>query len=177
LSIKHVRMKVEESIWEEQRLGHFPCHFSISATPETDEGGSCTMSNSSINNSYKIGTAERVSAHGGLSAVTSAATGITLRMGFGASVGKSLTSTMKTTPWRFEQIQVRNDKGGSYVWNLENMKGIDFSRLNPIRLSEGQSIWKFGRRVPINPLAQLPFTSEGGINFTGIGSLHFLSGQ
>jgi hypothetical protein len=29
------------------------------------------------------------------------------------------------------------------------------------------SIFQFGRRIPINPLTTLPFTSNGGINFTG----------
>lgn len=47
------------------------------------------------------------------------------------------------------------------------MKGIPFDRANPIRMAQSNSMWKWGRRVPSNPLDQLPFTSEGGVQFTG----------
>lgn len=42
-----------------------------------------------------------------------------------------------------------------------------FNRLDPLIMAAKTSIWQFGRRIPINPLFTLPFTTQGGVNFTG----------
>jgi len=163
VGIKHVRYKIANSIWDQQQLGHFPCFFSLSVTPQTTEGAACTMTNSSSNIGFKVGTGERIQA---ATNITAFSKGLTL--GIGASAGTTMSSTMKSDPWRFEQLPVNDDRGGSYIWSLQLIKGLEFNRFNPMRMAEVSRLWKFGRRVPVHPLAELPFTSEGGINFTSV---------
>ncbi|CAM6067094.1 unnamed protein product [Sphagnum tenellum] len=162
VSIKHVRFKVENSLWDEQRMGHFPSLVFISVTPETTEGTGVTMSKSSANQTFKVGIMERVQVGAGISTLAQGARGT-----LGASAGIGVSTTVKNTPWRFEQLPVQQDRGGSFVWTLQAMKGQEFNRLNPPRMAESTSIWRFGKRVPAHPLSQLPFTSEGGVIFSG----------
>lgn len=162
MGIKHVRFKVENSRWDEQSMGHFPCLVNLAVTPVTKEGTGVTMTNSSSNVVYKIGMMERVQAGVGIG------DGMTKGLSAGARVGigMGVTSTMKNKPWRFEQLPLKNEHGGSFVWTLQAMKGQMFDRTNPLRMAETSSKWRFGRRVPDNPLHELPFTSEGGVIFT-----------
>ncbi len=162
MSIKHVRFKVENSLWDEQRMGHFPSLVFISVTPETTEGTGVTMSKSSANQTFKVGIMERVQVGAGIGTLAQGARGT-----LGASAGVGVSTTVKNTPWRFEQLPVQQDRGGSFVWTLQAMKGQEFNRLNPPRMAESTSIWRFGKRVPAHPLSQLPFTSEGGVIFSG----------
>ncbi len=162
VSIKHVRFKVENSLWDEQRMGHFPSLVFISVTPETTEGTGVTMSKSSANQTFKVGIMERVQVGAGIGTLAQGARGT-----LGASAGVGVSTTVKNTPWRFEQLPVQQDRGGSFVWTLQAMKGQEFNRLNPPRMAESTSIWRFGKRVPAHPLSQLPFTSEGGVIFSG----------
>ncbi|CAK9866237.1 unnamed protein product [Sphagnum jensenii] len=162
VSIKHVRFKVENSLWDEQRMGHFPSLLFISVTPETTEGTGVTMSKSSANQTFKVGIVERVQVGAGIGTLAEGARGT-----LGASAGIGVSTTVKNTPWRFEQLPVQQDRGGSFVWTLQAMKGQEFNRLNPPHMAESTSIWRFGKRVPAHPLSQLPFTSEGGVIFSG----------
>ncbi len=162
VSIKHVRFKVENSLWDEQRMGHFPSLVFISVTPETTEGTGVTMSKSSANQTFKVGIMERVQVGAGIGTLAQGARGT-----LGASAGIGVSTTVKNTPWRFEQLPVQQDRGGSFVWTLQAMKGQEFNRLNPPRMAESTSIWRFGKRVPAHPLSQLPLTSEGGVIFSG----------
>lgn len=165
VAVKHVRFKAENSRWDELGMGHFPTALTLSVTPQTKEGSSVTMTNSSSNTVYKIGHGENISVGSG------AGDGATrgLAAGLRASAAVMVNSTMKATPWRFEQhpIQDTSDRGGSFVWTLQSMKGIPFERSNPHRMADTNSKWNWGRRVPGNPLDELPFTSEGGVIFTG----------
>lgn len=163
VAVKHVRFKAENSKWDESHMGHFPTMVTLSVMPQAKEGSSVTMTNSSSNNTYKIGKAENISAGSGAGDGATRGVGAALR----ASAGVAVSSTMKATPWRFEQLPLKDDRGGSFVWTLQSMKGISFERSNPHRMAESSSNWKWGRRVPGNPLDQLPFTSEGGVIFTG----------
>ncbi len=162
VSIKHVRFKVDNSLWDEQRMGHFPSLVFISVTPETTEGTGVTMSKSSANQTFKVGIMERVQVGAGIGTLAQGARGT-----LGGSAGVGVSTTVKNTPWRFEQLPVQQDRGGSFVWTLQAMKGQEFNRLNPPRMAESTSIWRFGKRVPAHPLSQLPFTSEGGVIFSG----------
>jgi hypothetical protein len=162
VSIKHVRFKVENSLWDQQRMGHFPSLVFISVTPETTEGTGVTMSKSSANQTFKVGIIERVQVGTGIGTLAQGARGT-----LGASAGIGVSTTVKNTPWQFEQLPVQQDRGGSFVWTLQAMKGQEFNRLNPPRMAESTSIWRFGKRVPAHPLSQLPFTSEGGVIFSG----------
>ncbi len=162
MSIKHVRFKVENSLWDQQRMGHFPSLVFISVTPETTEGTGVTMSKSSANQTFKVGIIERVQVGTGIGTLAQGARGT-----LGASAGIGVSTTVKNTPWQFEQLPVQQDRGGSFVWTLQAMKGQEFNRLNPPRMAESTSIWRFGKRVPAHPLSQLPFTSEGGVIFSG----------
>ncbi|KAG0580915.1 hypothetical protein KC19_4G210300 [Ceratodon purpureus] len=163
VGVKHVRFKAENSRWDESCIGHFPSLVTLSVMPQTKEGTSVTMTNSSSNIVNKIGRSEN------LSVGTGAGDGATrgLAGGLRVSAGVTSTSTMKSTPWRFEQLPMTDDRGGSFVWTLQSMKGIPFQRSNPHRMAETNSRWNWARRTPGNPLDELPFTSEGGIIFTG----------
>ena len=163
VGIKHVRFKVENSRWDGTCMGHYPSAVTLSVMPQTTEGTSVTMTNSSSNTSFKVGKAERIAVGAGIADGISKGLTASLR----ASGGVSVASTMKATPWRFEQLPLADDRGGSFVWTLQAMKGRTFDRANPYCMVESNSVWKFGRRVPGNPLDQLPFTSEGGVQFTG----------
>lgn len=167
VAIKHVRLKAENSRWDDACMGHFPSGVMVSVLPLTDDSSSVTMTNSSSNAEYTIGRGENVSA--GMSASVTAAAQTAFGAGFSASAGMSTSILMKSTPWRFEQEPLRDDhdRGGSFKWTLQAMKGVPFDRTNPIRMAQSNSMWKWGRRVPSNPLDQLPFTSEGGVQFTG----------
>ena len=143
-------------------MGHFPCLVNLAVTPVTTEGTGVTMTNSSSNILYKIGVLERVQAGVGVGDGASKGLSAGARVGIGIGV----TSTMKNKPWRFEQLPLKNEHGGSFVWTLQAMKGQMFDRTNPLRMAETGSKWRFGRRVPDNPLHELPFTSEGGVIFT-----------
>jgi hypothetical protein len=143
-------------------MGHFPCLVNLAVTPVTTEGTGVTMTNSSSNILYKIGVLERVQAGVGIGDGASKGLSAGARVGIGVGV----TSTMKNKPWRFEQLPLKNEHGGSFVWTLQAMKGQMFDRTNPLRMAETSSKWRFGRRVPDNPLHELPFTSEGGVIFT-----------
>ncbi|XP_073389592.1 uncharacterized protein [Physcomitrium patens] len=162
VGIKHVRFKVENSRWDPECMGHFPCLVTLSVTPVTKEGTGVTMTNSSSNIIVKIGKMERVQI--GTNAGDGSTRGISGGMGASATVG--VTSTMKNKPWRFEQLPLKDERGGSFVWTLQSMKGVMFDRTNPMRMAERNSKWRFGRRMPSNPLDELPFTSEGGVIFT-----------
>jgi hypothetical protein len=143
-------------------MGHFPSLVFISVTPETTKGTGVTMSKSSANQTFKVGIIERVQVGAGIGTLAQGARGT-----LGASAGIGVSTTVKNTPWRFEQLPVQQDRGGSFVWTLQAMKGQEFNRLNPPRMAESTSIWRFGKRVPAHPLSQLPFTSEGGVIFSG----------
>lgn len=162
MGIKHVRFKVENSRWDAECMGHFPSLITLAVTPVTKEGTGVTMTNSSSNIIVKVGKMERIQV--GTAGGDGAARGISSSVGAAATVG--VTSTMKNKPWRFEQLPLKDERGGSFVWTLQSMKGVLFDRSNPMRMAERNSKWRFGRRMPSNPLDELPFTSEGGVIFT-----------
>ena len=163
VGIKHVRFKVENSRWDVASMGHFPSLVSLSVTPMTTEGTGVTMTNSSSNIVVKIGKMERLQLGTGVG--DGASQGLTGRMGISSAIG--VTSTMKNKPWRFEQLPLKDERGGSFVWTLQAMKGAMFDRSNPIRMqADRTSLWRFAKRIPVNPLDELPFTSEGGVIFT-----------
>ncbi|KAG0624227.1 hypothetical protein M758_3G232600 [Ceratodon purpureus] len=163
VGVKHVRFKAENSRWDDMCMGHFPTAVTLSVMPQSKEGTSVTMTNSSSNNTFKVGRGENISA--GTGGGDGATRGIVAALRI--SAGVSVNSTVKSTPWRFEQLPLTDNRGGSFVWTLQAMKGLAFDRSNPHRMNETNSTWKWGRRVPGNPLDQLPFTSEGGVIFTG----------
>lgn len=162
VGIKHVRFKVENARFDNECMGHFPSMITLSVTPMTNEGTGVTMTHSSSNIIVKIGKMERIQL--GSNAGDGANRGLSGGIGAAASVG--VTSTMKNKPWRFEQLPLKDERGGSFVWTLQSMKGVLFDRSNPMRMAERNSKWRFGRRMPSNPLDELPFTSEGGVIFT-----------
>lgn len=162
VGIKHVRFKVENSRWDPDCMGHFPSLVNLSVTPITKEGTGVTMTNSSSNIIVKIGKMENVQV--GSNAGDGATRGISGGMTASASIG--VTSTMKNRPWRFEQLPLKDERGGSFVCTLQSIKGIIFNRSNTMRMADRNSKWRFGRRMPSNPLDELPFTSEGGVIFT-----------
>lgn len=157
-----MRYKVENSRWDMEAMGHFPSLVTLSVTPITNEGTGVTMTNSSCNIVVKVGHMERITV--GSTAGDGATRGLSSGMQGSAAVG--MTSTMKNKPWRFEQLPLKDERGGSFVWTLQSMKGLMFDRANPMRMTEKNSKWRFGRRLPSNPLDELPFTSEGGVIFT-----------
>lgn len=165
VAIKHVRLKAENSKFDDVCMGHFPTGVTVTVVPLTDDSSSVSMTNSSSNQEYTIGRGENVSA--GMSGNVVASAQAAFGAGFSASAGVNTSILMKSTPWRFEQEPLRDDdRGGSFKWTLQAMKGIPFDRANPIRMAQSNSMFKWGRRVPSNPLDQLPFTSEGGVQFT-----------
>ncbi|KAG0620715.1 hypothetical protein M758_4G237800 [Ceratodon purpureus] len=164
VGIKHVRFKVDNSRWDPECMGHFPSLVELAVTPVTKEGTDVILSNWSSNIIVKIGRMERIQV--GTNAKKSVTHGISGRMGPSAFVG--LKSTMESKPWRFEQNLNMKDhgRGGCFVWTLQSMKGVEFDRENPMLIVERNSKWRFGSLMPSNPLDELPFTSEGGVNFT-----------
>nr|PNR44750.1 hypothetical protein PHYPA_014520 [Physcomitrium patens] len=161
IGINHVRLTVDNQIWEERRTGHFPTFVSLTITPVTPTMTSVSMTASSSNMAMKVGVAEqiRVSVHGSLKAAPTA--------GFGIQFGKSTVSKIDGKPWRMEQLPASGDRGGKFNWNLSNLQGQSFDRWNPMLLETKKSIWQFGKRAPINPLLVLPFGTNGGVNFSG----------
>ncbi|KAG0581223.1 hypothetical protein KC19_4G233800 [Ceratodon purpureus] len=162
VGIKHVRFNVENSRWDPECMGHFPSFITLAVTPVTEEGTDVMLSNSTSNITVKIGRMERIQV--GTNSGDGVSHGISGGMGLAAaSVG--VKSTMESKPWRFEQL-AKDDRGGSFVWTLQSMKGVVFDRANPMLMVERDSKRRVGRLMPSNPLDELPFTREGGVNFT-----------
>lgn len=161
LGINHVRVTVDDQMWEEKRTGHFPTFVSLAVTPVTPTMTSVSMTASSSNTAMKVGVAEqvRISVAATLKAAPTA--------GMGIQFGKSTMSKIDGKPWRMEQLPASGEQGGRFNWNLSNLHGQSFDRWNPMLQETKKSIWQFGKRVPMNPLLVLPFGTNGGVNFTG----------
>ncbi|XP_024396990.1 uncharacterized protein [Physcomitrium patens] len=163
VAVKQVRFKADNSRWDEEAMGHFPTRVRVSVLPLTNEGSSVTLTNSSSNNEYTVGKGESLTL--GSSATNAGKAG--LGAGFSVGAGQVSSILMKSKPWRFEQVPLPDDdRGGSFQWTLQALKGVPFDRFNPIRMADSNSMWRWGRRVTSNPLDGLPFTSEGGVQFT-----------
>lgn len=161
VAVNHVRVTFDNQRWEVEETGHFPTRVSLSVTPIAPTLTSVSMTGSSANTSYKVGAAEQVRV--GVNATLKAAP----TAGISFQAGKTTTSKVEGKPWRMEQLPIYNERGGSYTWQLTNLHGTPFDRLNPMLQETKKSIWQFGKRIPINPLLVLPFGTNGGVNFTG----------
>lgn len=161
IGINHVRVTVDNQMWEEKRTGHFPTYVSLAITPVTPTMTSVSMTASSSNMAMKVGVSEQVRISVG-AALKSAPTA-----GVGIQFGKATMSKIDGKPWRMEQLPASGEQGGRFNWNLSNLHGQSFDRWNPMLQETKKSIWQFGKRVPVNPLLVLPFGTNGGVNFTG----------
>lgn len=161
VGINHLRATVENQMWEEKKTGHFPTFISLAITPVTPTMTSVSMTASSSNMAMKVGVAEtvRVSAQARLKAAPTATVGI--------QFSKGTTSKIDGKPWRMEQLPASGDQGGRFNWHLSSWHGQAFDRWNPMLQETKKSIWQFGKRMPINPLAVLPLGTNGGVHFTG----------
>ncbi|XP_024380944.1 uncharacterized protein [Physcomitrium patens] len=161
IGINHVRVTVDNQMWEEKRTGHFPTFISLAITPVTPTMTSVSMTASSSNMVMKVGVAEqvRLSVQTRLKAAPTATVGI--------QFAKSTMSKIDGKPWRMEQLPTSGDQGGRFNWNLSTWHGQAFDRRNPMLQETKKSIWQFGKRSPINPLAVLPLGTNGGVHFTG----------
>ncbi len=161
VGINHVRVHVENASWDEKKIGHFPSRVELKVIPATSGGNSVSMTCGSSNTAFKVGVSEQIRAGVHVNIGKVAAGGLTL------TAGATTSSKIESKPWNLEQLPVHGDRGGSFIWTLESLRGTEFQRLNPELMAAKSSIFQFGRRIPINPLTTLPFTSNGGINFTG----------
>jgi hypothetical protein len=160
VGINHVRVTVDNSVWEEKRTGHFPSRVYLSIVPVNAGLTSVTMTGSSQNTSVKVGVSEQVRVGVRANIKAAPAGGLSL------TAGKATMSKIEGKPWQMEQLPEEGDRGGSFTWTLANLRGSGFDRLNPMIGEAKRSIWQFGKRVPLNPLLVLPFGSNGGVQFT-----------
>ncbi|CAK9225804.1 unnamed protein product [Sphagnum troendelagicum] len=160
VGINHVRLSVENSVWEEKHTGHFPSRIYLSIVPVDAGLTSVTMTGSSQNTSVKVGVSEQVRVGVRANIKAAPAAGLSL------TAGKATMAKIEGKPWQMEQLPEEGDRGGSFTWTLSNLRGSGFDRLNPMLGEVKRSIWQFGKRVPVNPLSVLPFASNGGVNFT-----------
>jgi len=145
---------------KEKQTGHFPSRVYLSVVPVDAGLTGVTMTGSSRNISVKVGVTEKVQA--GVNANIKAAPSAGLN--FRAS--KTTASEVEGKPWQLEQLSEDGDTGSSLTWDLLKLHGTKFDRLNPMNAEVKSSIWQFGKRIPENPLQELPFASDGSVNFT-----------
>jgi hypothetical protein len=107
----------------------------------------------------KVGVTEKV--QGGVNANIKAAPSA----GFNFRASKTTASEVEVKPWQLEQLS-ENDTGSRLTWDLLNLHGTKFDRLNPMNIEVKSSKWQLGKRIPGNPLQELPFASDGSVNFT-----------
>ncbi|CAM6043723.1 unnamed protein product [Sphagnum compactum] len=141
---------------KEKQTGHFPSRVYLSVVPVNAGLTGVTMTGSSRNISVKVGVTEKVQV--GVNANIKAAPSAGLN--FRAS--KTTASEVEGKPWQLEQLSEDGDRGSSLTWDLLKLHGTKFDRLNPIKSSR----WQLGKRIPENPLQELPFASDGSVNFT-----------
>jgi hypothetical protein len=153
----HVR---DHMVRKEKQAGHFPSRVSIAVVPVDAGLTGVTMTGSSRNISTKVGVTEKF--QGGLNANIKAAPSAGLKL----SASKTTASEVEGKPWQQEQLSEDDDRGSSLTWNLLELHGNKFDRLNPMNAEVKSSRWQFGKRIPENPLQQLPFASDGSVNFT-----------
>ncbi len=153
----HVRYNM---VRKEKQASHFPSRISIAVVPVDAGLTGVTMTGSSRNISKKVGVTEKF--QGGLNANIKAAPSAGLKL----SASKTTASEVEGKPWQQEQLSEDGDRGSSLSWNLLELHGNKFDRLNPMNAEVKSSIWQFGKRIPENPLQELPFASDGSVNFT-----------
>jgi hypothetical protein len=119
------------------------------------------MTGSSQNTSVKVGVTEKVQCGVNANIKAAPSAGLNFR------AGKTIASEVERKPWQVEQLSEDGDRGSSFTWDLLNLHGTNFARLNPINAEVKRSIWQFGKGIPENPLQELPFASDGSVNFTG----------
>ncbi|CAK9216479.1 unnamed protein product [Sphagnum troendelagicum] len=107
-----------------------------------------------------VGVTEKV--QGGVNANIKAAPSA----GFNFRASKTTASEVEGKPWQVEQLSEDGDRGSSLTWDLSRLHGTKFDRLNPMNAKVKSSNWQFGKRIPENPLQELPFASDGSVNFT-----------
>jgi hypothetical protein len=145
---------------EKKQTGHFPSRVYLSVVPVNAGLTGVTMTGSSRNTSVKVGVTEKV--QGGLNANINAAPSA----GLNITASKTTASEFEAKPWQVEQLSEDGDRGSSLTWDLSRLYGNKFDRLNPLNAEVKSSIWQFGKRIPENPLQELPFASDGSVNFT-----------
>jgi hypothetical protein len=145
---------------EKKQMGHFPSRVYLSVVPVNAGLTGVTMTGSSRNISVKVGVTEKV--QGGVNANIKAAPSA----GFNFRASKTTASEVEGKPWQLEQLSEDGDRGSSLIWDLSRLHGTKFDRLNPMNAEVKSSIWQFGKRIPENPLQELPFASNGSVNFT-----------
>ncbi|CAK9218404.1 unnamed protein product [Sphagnum troendelagicum] len=145
---------------KEKQTGHFPSRVYLSVVPVNAGLTGVTMTGSSRNISVKVGVTEKV--QGGVNANIKAAPSA----GFNFRASKTTASEVEGKPWQLEQFSEDDDTGSSLTWDLLRLHGTKFDRLNPMNAEVKSSIWQFGKRIPENPLQELPFASDGSVNFT-----------
>jgi hypothetical protein len=144
---------------EKKQTGHSPSRIYLSFVPVNAGLTGVTMTGSSRNSSVKVGVTEKV--QGGLNANIKAAPSA----GLNIRAGKTTATEVEVKPWQLEQLSEDGDGGSSFTWELLNIHGTNFARLNPMNAEVKSSIWRFGKRIPENPLQESPFASNGSVNF------------
>jgi hypothetical protein len=160
VSISQVLACVRNMVRKEKQTGHFPSRVYLSVLPVDAGLTGVTMTGSSRNISVKVGVTEKV--QGGVNANIKAAPSA----GFNFRASKTTASEVEGKPWQLEQLSEDGDTGSSLTWDLLKLHGTKFDRLNPMNAEVKSSIWQFGKRIPENPLQELPFASDGSVNFT-----------
>jgi hypothetical protein len=145
---------------KEKQTGHFPSRVYLSVVPVNAGLTGVTMTGSSRNISVKVGVTEKV--QGGVNANIKAAPSA----GFNFRASKTTASEIEGKPWQLEQLSEDDDTGSSLTWDLLRLHGTKFDRLNPMNAEVKSLKWQFGKRIPENPLQELPFASDGSVNFT-----------
>jgi hypothetical protein len=145
---------------EKKQMGHFPSRVYLSVVPVDAGLTGVTMTGSSRNISVKVGVTEKV--EGGVNANIKAAPSA----GFNFRASKTTASEVEGKPWHLEQLSEDGDRGSSFTWDLLKLHGNKFDRLNPMNAEVKSSLRQFGKRIPENPLQELPFASDGSVNFT-----------
>ncbi len=161
VSIIQVLAWVRNMVRKEKQTGHFPSRVYLSVVPVDAGLTGVTMTGSSQNTSVKVGVTEKVQCGVNANIKAAPSAGLNFR------AGKTIASEVERKPWQVEQLSEDGDRGSSFTWDLLNLHGTNFARLNPINAEVKRSIWQFGKGIPENPLQELPFASDGSVNFTG----------
>ncbi|CAM6014006.1 unnamed protein product [Sphagnum balticum] len=159
VSISQVHVCIHNNVVSEgKRTGHFPSQVYLSVVPVNDGLTGVTTRGSSRNTSMKVGVTENVQGGANVNSRPSA--------GFNFSASKTIASEVEVKPWQLHQLIEDNGRGSSLTWELESLDGNKFNRRNPLNGQVKRSIWQFGNRTPTNPAQELPFASDGSVNFT-----------